>query len=356
MHRVPIWWCYGVMTNDDLIMGSDVRSTLSNLPLVRLISAHPVVEEMDRRGLPTNEILDSVGLSREALLNPETFVHAMVMYQFLEIASEASGERALCAGIGERLDLTKWFPTVEVAKNASTVGDLLTAWVVTATKHSSAIQQRLEIHGAWAIVSGHRSFKLSLVPAQVDGFHVGFLVSILRHAMGPEWKPSEVLVTVSDPRALPPVFHGIRAIKGDRQGHKIRFPAEWLVRQFDEVDFLRRALLEAENRKPANSIIDSIKQAIQPHIGEPDLTGKKMAAICGMNYRVMMRLLAFEGTNLSNLTNELKRDIAAEALARDETSISEIAAQLGYSDATSFTRAFKKWTGYPPTRYRDLKL
>lgn len=81
-----------------------------------------------------------------------------------------------------------------------------------------------------------------------------------------------------------------------------------------------------------------------------------MAAICGLNYRVLMRLLAFEGTNLTKLTNELKRDIAVEALAQDKMSISEVAAQLGYSDATSFTRAFKKWTGLSPTKYRNWKL
>ena len=314
------------------------------------------MDEMDRRGLPTDAVLDSVGLSREALLNPDTFVHAMVMYQFLEAAAETSGERDFCASVGERLDLTKWYPTVSVAKNASTVGDLLTAWVVLATKHSSAIEQRLDVRGASAILGGHRSFKLSLLPAQVDGFHVGFLVAVLRHAMGPEWKPSDVLVTVCDPKALPPVFHGIRAARGDRQGHKIRLPAEWLTRHFDEGDFLRRALHESENKSPARSIAASVKQAIRPHIGEPGLSCKRMASICGMNYRVLMQVLAFEGTNLTKLTNEMKCDIAVEALAQEATTISEIAARLGYSDATSFTRAFRNWTGSSPTRYRDLKL
>ncbi|CUH41819.1 helix-turn-helix domain-containing protein [Ruegeria atlantica] len=344
------------MNNDRLITGPDARSSMSTLPLVRLISAHPILEEMDKRGLPSDEVLDSVGLNREAMLDTGTFVHAMVMYQFLEAAADASGERDFCAGIGENLDLSKWYPTVDVAKTASTIGDLLTAWVVSATKHSSAIQQRLDVHGAMAIISGHRSFKLSLTPAQVDGFHVGFLISILRHAMGPDWKPSEVLVTVSEPKALPRIFHGIHAVKGDRQGHKIRFPAQWLARQFDEADFLRRALLEKESQNPAKSIVSSIKQALRPHIGEPDLSGPKMALICGMNYRIMMRVLAFEGTNLTQLTNDLKCEIAVEALAQEETSISDIAGQLGYSDSTSFTRAFRKWTGFSPTKYRKWKL
>ena len=344
------------MNNDHLITGPDARSSMSTLPLVRLISAHPILEAMDKRGLSSDDVLNSVGLSREALLDADTFVHAMVMYQFLEASADASGERDFCAGIGERLDLSKWYPTVGVAQTAATVGDLLTAWVITATKHSSAIQQRIDVHGASATVSGHRLFKLPLIPAQVDGFHVGFLVSLLRLALGNEWNPSEVMVTVSDPKALPLVFHGIRAIKGDRQGHSIRFPAQWLAIKFDESDFLRRALLEQERKSPAKSIVESIKQAIRPHIGEQQLSGEKVAKICGLNYRILMRLLAFEGTNLTKLSNDLKCEIAVEALAKKEASISEIAGQLGYSDSTSFTRAFKKWTGYSPTKYREWKL
>ena len=329
---------------------------MSSLPLVRLVSAHPILDELDKRGITTDVVLDSVGLSREALVDPDTFVHASVMYQFLEASAEAAGDRSFCADVGEKLDLTKWYPSVGIASVATTVGDLLSAWAVAATKHSSAIEQRLDVRGATANVYGHRSFGLNFVPAQVDGFHVGFLVSILRHAMGQEWKPADVLVTVSDPKALPPVFHGIKSIKGDRQGHKLRFPAEWLAGQFDEADFLRRAHQENDKQGPARSIVASIQQAIKPHIGDPEMTDEKMASICGVNYRVLMRLLAFEGTNLTKVTNQLKCEFAVEALADNQNSITEIAARLGYSDPTSFARAFKKWTGLSPTDYQKMKL
>jgi AraC-like DNA-binding protein len=340
------------MDNDQVTTGPYSPPTMSSLPLVRLISAAPIAQELDKRGLPTDEVLEGVGLSREALDDPETFVHALVLYQFLEAAAEAAGERYFTARIAENLDLTKWFPTIGIAKNAQSVGDLLTAWAVAATKHSSAIEQRLNVHGATAILSGYRSFRLTLVPAQVDGFHVGFLTTILRHALGPDWKPADVHVTVSDPKALPPIFHGIKAIKGDSRGHKIRFPAEWLTCPFNEANFLRRALGEAENQKPARTIEDSIKLAIKPYIGEPGLSGAKMASICGMKYRNLTRFLTFKGTSLTTITNDLKRDFAIEALANEDVSVSEIATRLGYSDATSFTRAFKKWTGMSPMKYR----
>jgi len=74
-----------------------------------------------------------------------------------------------------------------------------------------------------------------------------------------------------------------------------------------------------------------------------------------MKYRALTQLLASGGTNLTTVLIELRRDIAIEQLAKPDACISEIAAELGYSDATSFTRAFKKWTGTPPTRYHHPK-
>jgi len=95
---------------------------------MRLITAEPIVAELDKRGLPTDQILDGVGLNRDAVSDPETFVHAMVMYQFLEDAARVAEDRQFAARVGEKLDLTGWFPMIGVAKNALTVGDIFTGW------------------------------------------------------------------------------------------------------------------------------------------------------------------------------------------------------------------------------------
>ena len=340
------------MDNDLLLADVSARSVMSSLPLIRLITAEPIVAELDRRGLPTDGVLDGVGLSREALFDPETFVHAIVMYQFLENAAKAANEHHFLAAIGEQVDVTKWLPMVEVSKDAMTLGDLLTGWNISATEHSTAMEERLDIHGASAVLSGYRSFDMTIVPAQIDGFVTGFLISILRHAMGSDWKPSDMLVTVSDPSALPPIFHGIKAIKGDRRGHKIRFPARWLTRPFDRSDFVSRAQTERIQPRPAQTIVDSIKQALRPYNHEPTLSLQRAAEICNMKPRAFSRLLATEGTNLTTLVSRLKQDFAEEALRGSTRSVADIAADLGYSDPTSFARSFKKWTKVSPREFR----
>ena len=41
-----------------------------------------------------------------------------------------------------------------------------------------------------------------------------------------------------------------------------------------------------------------------------------------------------------------------ELLGEPSRPVDEIASVLGYSDAANFTRAFKKWAGVTPSRYR----
>jgi AraC-like DNA-binding protein len=66
----------------------------------------------------------------------------------------------------------------------------------------------------------------------------------------------------------------------------------------------------------------------------------------------LQRRLGAEGTSFQRVKDQSRRE-AAECLLRDDTlTVSEIAARLGFSDASSFVRAFRKWTGRTPAQCR----
>ena len=75
-----------------------------------------------------------------------------------------------------------------------------------------------------------------------------------------------------------------------------------------------------------------------------------------MKPRAFSRLLAAEGTTLTTLINDMKRDFAVEELAHTDRSVVEIATELGYANPTSFARSFKKWMGMSPRKYRRSKV
>jgi AraC-like DNA-binding protein len=55
------------------------------------------------------------------------------------------------------------------------------------------------------------------------------------------------------------------------------------------------------------------------------------------------------------IKDDLRRDVAVEYLARSEMALPEIAALLGFSEASTFHRAFKHWTGMAPGAYRQAQ-
>lgn len=66
----------------------------------------------------------------------------------------------------------------------------------------------------------------------------------------------------------------------------------------------------------------------------------------------LRRKLREEGTNFQEIKDSLRRDTAIGLLDHPELSIQDIAEQMGFSEASTFHRAFKKWTGLTPGDYR----
>jgi len=67
----------------------------------------------------------------------------------------------------------------------------------------------------------------------------------------------------------------------------------------------------------------------------------------------LRRRLEAEGTTYQAIKDQLRRDIAIHHLSEGHMSISDIAARLGFQDASAFYRAFRRWTGSQPGEYRS---
>lgn len=71
-----------------------------------------------------------------------------------------------------------------------------------------------------------------------------------------------------------------------------------------------------------------------------------------MSSSTLKRRLAAEGTSFRELLQQSMVDRARKRLLDPSTSVGEVANELGYSDLTNFSHAFKKWTGSSPSHFR----
>jgi AraC-like DNA-binding protein len=77
-----------------------------------------------------------------------------------------------------------------------------------------------------------------------------------------------------------------------------------------------------------------------------------VAAQLGVSAPTLRRKLAAEGTSFREVREQLLRDQAVASLVRGGESVEELALRLGFSEASAFHRAFKRWTGSSPGSYR----
>jgi len=86
------------------------------------------------------------------------------------------------------------------------------------------------------------------------------------------------------------------------------------------------------------------------------VTSIQVAETLGLNVRTFQRRLKSNNIAYAELLETTKTQLALEYLAVPGNSINKIANLVGYSDLSSFLRAFKSWTGMGPGKYRDINF
>jgi len=84
--------------------------------------------------------------------------------------------------------------------------------------------------------------------------------------------------------------------------------------------------------------------------GHPSID--RAAAHLGLSARSLQRQLEHQGISYSGLVEGTRQEIARGLLHDTTLSIAQVAAMLGYRDPSSFSRAFARWAGCSPRRYR----
>ena len=85
--------------------------------------------------------------------------------------------------------------------------------------------------------------------------------------------------------------------------------------------------------------------------GLPDLS--RVAGQLGMSGRTLQRKLAEKNLVFSEMLESICRSIAREYILHTDYSVTDIAMMLGYTDLSSFSRAYKRWTGVGPQQARE---
>lgn len=102
-----------------------------------------------------------------------------------------------------------------------------------------------------------------------------------------------------------------------------------------------------------NSLVAQIRKIIGSDLSQELPNFEDIADALHMSVQTLRRRLKDEGLTYQELKDQMRRDTAVYYLERGDLSIQEVAEKLGFSESSTFHRAFKKWTGMTPGAYRE---
>lgn len=196
--------------------------------------------------------------------------------------------------------------------------------------------------------------------ARLADFDLAATLAVLREITGIEIVPKEVHFPYRKPSGGTSVlreFFG-SAVRFDQPLIRLIFTRKSLELPIQSADeslgrYLDQLADQAlESLAIGGSLAERVERALWAQIkeGRPQLEG--VAATLAMSSRTLQRRLREEGTSFVELLDEFRHRFSLLLLEDRELAIYEVAYLLGYSEPSTFYRAFRRWTEQTPQEYR----
>jgi AraC-like DNA-binding protein len=323
---------------------------LSRLAVARLESA----------GVPVGPLLKRVGLTPEAIADPEERLSVRSQVALLDEAASALKDDCLGFTLARDHDPREIGLLYYVMASSQTLGDGLKR----VARYSRITNE--------ALVVGYRegnrlvvSLSYSGVPRHSDRHQMEFcmfgLLRICRMLTGQKIVPQYFSIAHHRAGGTSEMarFVGTKVGFGaDRDEFALNLDARELPLIHADT-YLNDLLLKyceaaLANRKDNNlsQLRTRVENAISSVLPHGRVRVEDIARSLGMSKRTLARRLSDEGLNFTEILQQLRRDLAVLYLDDRKLHVSKIAWLLGFHEVSAFTHAFKRWTGKTPRRMR----
>ena len=191
-----------------------------------------------------------------------------------------------------------------------------------------------------------------------DDAQLAILTRMCRFISGDEWNPTRVTFIHPPPADSSYYFQLFRC--------PVEFSAEFNSLYINRQQAEKR--LTGSNKQLAqlndhivvrylasqskDDIVNRVKTAIIENLGEGAVTESAIAQCLHMSTRNLNRKLTTENTSFKAQLLEIRSELANQYINDATLTLTEISYQLGFSEISSFSRAYKRWTGRSPSEAR----
>lgn len=129
----------------------------------------------------------------------------------------------------------------------------------------------------------------------------------------------------------------------------LRQPDQSLRKTLEEHASSRISVLSDDSSRLTTRVKNAIRSQLKQGVSRKDIVAEQM----GMNARTLQRKLQQESASYQQILDEVRQELAEDYLKNTQLPLQEIAIRLGFTEARSFHRSFKTWTGKTPGEYRE---
>jgi len=207
----------------------------------------------------------------------------------------------------------------------------------------------------------HKTFEPGVLGyTQTEWLGLVAMLTAIQVFAGPHWEPTRVALRSKAP--IPQLAHELfpntQFLTGQRDIY-LAFPRSTLslghAAQSGDPRFERPRppSFRFTDGEPPGDFAHRLRLCLEPHLadGYPDI--HLAADLIDASTRTLQRRLAELGISYSAVVQGARFELSRRMLLNTETSIADIAYDVGYSDPSHFTRAFRRLAGVAPSKYRS---
>ena len=323
-------------------------------------TARLVLLVCERMGVRTQPILANAGIDPEVINDPTGRVSFEQMQAFWHEAVTQSGDPAIGLHAG-----------TSIPRGAYGILDYLVGYSSTIGEGLQRLAEYIPTINTWLTMSSEvdrHTGRLSLdgvfarPPRPSAEFVAALVVGLGHRTWQLDFAPTLVRFEFDRPELPEPAGEHAVAL-----GCEVQFgaPRTEIVLDRDTWEVPVRAsdpgliaLLEKQARDliarlpESNDFVDSVRRAVEGELAGGDVRLESIAGELAMSGRTLQRRLADDDVQFTELVDEVRLEAAKIRIANPRLSLTEVAYLIGFDEHSSFSRAFKRWTGLSPREYR----
>jgi AraC-like DNA-binding protein len=316
--------------------------------------------DLKLKGHPVKRLLAQAGLDARAINAEGARIPFDRYAAFFELAAEATGDDCLGLNFGQTRDVRDAGLIGYVGLSSPTVLDV----IKNISRYRRVFSDAVEIETDELEERGRLSWGFRVTAPrriiQASDFSAVNLLSGLRQMTGRNLKPRTVCLAHARNHRIKEFERsfGCPVIFGGRE-NVIEFKLSDLHVPILTADSRLLTILRAHcedvlSRRSEHtpSLVERVERLITDRMTLGGALLESIATELGMSPRTLSRKLTKQGTTFNAIIEELRKELAFRFLQDSNLVLTEIAFLLGYTEVSTFSHAFKRWTGKSPAAYR----